>query len=239
MPVNETPSFSKSIEVLTTLEDVSVDGNLSSYFSDPDAGTSPQFVIASNPTSGTVQSFNAADGSFTYVPNANSFGKDTFDVNATDGVNAPISIQVDFIVTSVNDEPSITVDYATPIPVVENVSMVWDLNVTDTPDNNVATSYLWSIGPLDGNSSHTDYIYFTIDDSNGSISFISAPDFDTDNSVANTNIYEFSVTVSDLGGTSNWWCPEPHEKPEGSGLLTEMSLPFFTLTSFELRALQV
>ena len=203
MPVNETPSFSKSIEVLTTLEDVSVDGNLSSYFSDPDAGTSPQFVIASNPTSGTVQSFNAADGSFTYVPNANSFGKDTFDVNATDGVNAPISIQVDFIVTSVNDEPAITVDYATPIPVVENVSMVWDLNVTDTPDNNVATSYLWSIGPLDGNSSHTDYIYFTIDDSNGSISFISAPDFDTDNSVANTNIYEFSVTVSDLGGTSN------------------------------------
>ncbi|MFL2929064.1 MAG: tandem-95 repeat protein [Opitutales bacterium] len=203
MPVNESPSFSKSIEVLTTLEDASVDGNLSAYFSDPDAGTSPQFVIASNPGSGTIQSFNAAEGSFSYVPNANFAGSDTFDVNATDGVNTPVVIRVDVTVTSVNDAPAITVDYTTPIPVVENLSTVWDLSVTDAPDNNVATSYFWSIGPLDGNTSHSDYVYFTIDDSNGTVSFISPPDFDADNSVAKNNIYEFSVTVSDLGGTAN------------------------------------
>ena len=203
MPVNEAPSFSKSIEVLTTLEDANVDGNLSAYFSDPDNGTSPQFVLASNPASGSVQSFNASEGSFTYVPNANFAGSDTFEVNATDGVNTPVVMRVDVGVTSVNDAPAITVDYATPIPVVENIPMVWDLSVSDTPDNNVASSYFWSIGPLDGNNSHSDYIYFTIDDSNGTISFISAPDFDADNSVANTNIYEFSVTVSDLGGTAN------------------------------------
>ena len=56
---------------------------------------------------------------------------------------------------------------------------------------------------MDGNTSHTDYVYFTIDDSNGTVSFITPPDFDADNSVAQNNIYEFSVTVSDLGGTSN------------------------------------
>ena len=203
MPVNEPPSFSKPVEVLTTFEDTNVDGNLSSYFSDPDIGTSPQYILSSNPSSGTLQSFNASVGSFTYLPNLNSTGLDSFEVNATDGFNPHITIRVDIDVIAVNDPPAITVNYATPIQVVENIQYVWDLNVSDLADNNAATSYVWNLTPLDGNTSHTDYVYFTIDGATGVLSFIAPPDFDTDNSVSQNNIYDFSVSVSDLGGNAN------------------------------------
>ena len=203
MPVDETPSFSKPVEVLTTFEDTNVDGNLSSYFSDPDIGTSPQFILNSNPSSGTLQSFNASVGSFTYLPNANSTGLDSFEVNATDGFNPHITIRVDIDVIAVNDPPAITVNYTTPIQVIENIQYVWDLNVSDLADNNAATSYVWNLTPLDGNTSHTDYVYFTIDGATGALSFIAPPDFDTDNSVSQNNIYDFSVSVSDLGGNAN------------------------------------
>ena len=199
--LDESPAFSQPTLTLSTLEDSSVDGNLSSYFTDPE-GTSPVFIFG-NPSFGVLSNTDPSAGTFTYSPNLDFNGSDQFEVNATDGVNSDITMTITVNVTPVNDAPVITVDYSTPILVEENLQFVYDLNVTQTDTDEMVGSYLWSISPLNGDTNHTDYIYFNINSDTGEIIFVSPPDFDTDNSIANNNIYEFTVGVSDLGGEAN------------------------------------
>ena len=101
----------------TTLEDTSVTilpSDLLANDSDPD-GDTPQFVAvdANSPTNGTLQV--NGDGSFTYTPNANFFGTDSFTYGITDGNGGTAQATVNITVTSVNDAPTISPVALTPI----------------------------------------------------------------------------------------------------------------------------
>jgi peptidoglycan hydrolase-like protein with peptidoglycan-binding domain len=60
-------------------------------------GTGPfTYTITSNPLNGTVGSFNSSTGTFTYTPNTNYTGRDTFSytVSNSAGVSAPMTVTV-------------------------------------------------------------------------------------------------------------------------------------------------
>ncbi len=81
----------------------------------------------SDPTNGTLI-FNA-DGSFTYTPNANFFGTDTFTYRATDGTNASGVATVTITVNSVNDAPVANDDTLT---IVQNTTRPVNVLANDT-----------------------------------------------------------------------------------------------------------
>src|SRR4030095_7536281 len=78
----------------STNEEVDVSGQVTATDADGDALT---FTKTGDPGKGTVTAF-AANGSFTYRPNHDAFGSDTFAVRVADsqgsGVNGTVTIQV-------------------------------------------------------------------------------------------------------------------------------------------------
>ena len=128
-----------------------------------------------SPVNGTANYFN---NTVTYTPNPNYSGSDTFEVNATDGeFNSTLTIQLNIV--AVNDPPIIDnkANLLQILPFEENnQGEVIDLNVTDSNDDPAgSTSFIWSLGPKDSNSTHTDYTYFKIDPFNGNLSFKVSP----------------------------------------------------------------
>ncbi len=89
------------ITVAVTSNDSDVDGNL-----DPLTA-----VAITDPANGTL--VNNGDGSFTYVPNANFFGTDTFVYEVCDTDGACATSEVSFFVAAVNDPPVAGDDGAT------------------------------------------------------------------------------------------------------------------------------
>ncbi len=88
--------------------------------SDPNSPTQALvFVIASNPTNGTLSGFNASTGAVTYTPNANYFGGDsfTFTVTNTSGLtstSATVSLTVVAAAPAANDQ-SVNVGHDAPM----------------------------------------------------------------------------------------------------------------------------
>ncbi|HEY7759918.1 MAG TPA: DUF2341 domain-containing protein, partial [Burkholderiales bacterium] len=77
-------------------------------FNDSDADGQPlTAVLVAPPSSAAVFSLNP-DGSFSYTPNANFAGTDTFTYRANDGTNNSNIATVTITVNPVNDEPSLT-----------------------------------------------------------------------------------------------------------------------------------
>ena len=89
---------------LTTQEDRSVTGTL--VATDPERARLA-FSIASAPTRGTVTITNVSTGRFTYLPNANSNGVDSFTFRASDGALSSNPATVTLTVTPVNDAPTV------------------------------------------------------------------------------------------------------------------------------------
>uniref|UniRef100_UPI001F5386B5 Ig-like domain-containing protein n=1 Tax=Vibrio splendidus TaxID=29497 RepID=UPI001F5386B5 len=107
-PVGDTLSF-------TTDEDTPVNGTLSA--SDED-GDSLSFTKATDPSNGTV--VVDENGDWTYTPNENYNGDDSFTVVVSDGNGGTDTITVNVGVTPVNDLPvgediSVTTDEDTPV----------------------------------------------------------------------------------------------------------------------------
>ncbi|MEZ9138516.1 MULTISPECIES: Ig-like domain-containing protein, partial [unclassified Vibrio] len=107
-PVGETLSF-------TTDEDTPVNGTLSA--SDED-GDSLSFTKATDPSNGTV--VVDENGDWTYTPNENYNGDDSFTVVVSDGQGGTDTITVNVGVTPVNDLPvgedvSVTTDEDAPV----------------------------------------------------------------------------------------------------------------------------
>ncbi|WP_184305136.1 Ig-like domain-containing protein, partial [Aporhodopirellula rubra] len=80
----------------------SADGVLAND-SDPDED-SLVAAIVTQPTGGSVSL--SADGSFTYMPNANAFGTDSFTYQASDGFASSVTTTVTIQVLPVNDPPT-------------------------------------------------------------------------------------------------------------------------------------
>ncbi|MCO4294078.1 Ig-like domain-containing protein, partial [Solitalea sp. MAHUQ-68] len=96
-PVNDPPVASTPLSFVID-EDISLEGHLLATDADGDALT---FSKTTDPANGTV-TLNA-DGSFTYLPNPNYNGTDTFTATVSDGNGGTALITVNISINPVND----------------------------------------------------------------------------------------------------------------------------------------
>jgi VCBS repeat-containing protein len=103
-------------------------------------------VLVTGPASGTL-TLNA-DGSFTYTPNANFSGTDTFTYQASDGSLTSNVATVTITVTAVADAPVAGNDsYSTPAATVLNVPANGVLANDSDPDGTTPTAVAIAAGP--------------------------------------------------------------------------------------------
>jgi VCBS repeat-containing protein len=88
---------------LAATEDTAASGTLSA--TDPE-GSALTFSIVSNGAKGTATITNAATGAFTYTPNANANGADSFSFQAGDGILNSNVATVTLNIAAVNDAPA-------------------------------------------------------------------------------------------------------------------------------------
>ncbi|MDO0978185.1 beta strand repeat-containing protein, partial [Mycolicibacterium frederiksbergense] len=100
-PVNDAPVT--VADSFTTDEDTVLTGNVLTNDSDTDGDTLTATLV-DGPTNGTL-TLNA-DGSFTYTPDANYNGADSFTYTATDGTATSSVATVSITVNAVNDTPA-------------------------------------------------------------------------------------------------------------------------------------
>ncbi len=89
---------------LDLLEDNTLSTKLDATDSDGDPIT---FILVSNPLLGTLN-FDATSGEFTYAPNPNVYGRDSFSFTVSDGELTSETYNVALNIGSVNDLPTIT-----------------------------------------------------------------------------------------------------------------------------------
>lgn len=123
--VNDAPTFANATTTLTTNENVA--GTITITGSDVD-NADLEYTIQTAATNGTVT--EGADGTFTYTPNANFDGADSFVVKATDagGLSATQTVNV----TVVNVGPTnaaITVNAAGANPDADNVNTTYTVQL--------------------------------------------------------------------------------------------------------------
>ncbi|HHK60445.1 MAG TPA: cadherin repeat domain-containing protein [Desulfobacterales bacterium] len=97
--VNDPPAAQAAS--LATNEDTSLAGSLSA--TDPD-GDSLTFAVSGQPAHGAL-SLDAATGAFTYTPDADFSGADTFSFTVSDGEAVSTPATVEITVNEVNDPP--------------------------------------------------------------------------------------------------------------------------------------
>ena len=128
----------------TTAEDMAVSGNVLTNDTDAD-GTTLTATLGASPTNGTVAL--ASNGSFTYTPNADFNGTDSFTYTANDGAAASNVATVTIAVNAVNDAPVAVNDAATT---VEDEAVTIHVLANDTDaDGGTLTAELVS-GPSHG-----------------------------------------------------------------------------------------
>ncbi len=177
LEVNDAPVA--NADSATTNEDNAVSGNVLTNDTDidntdgiPGNEDTATAVLDSGPTNGSLL-FNA-DGSFTYTPNANYFGTDTFTYHAVDSDGAPSNIAtVTITVNEVNDAPVAVDDVATTN---EDTSVTGDVLANDTDNDNTdgvlgneeTHTAVLNAGPINGSLNLN---------SNGSFTYTPNPDF--------------------------------------------------------------
>ena len=172
-PVNDAPVATGDSK--TTNEDTSVSGSVTG--SDVD-GDSLTYTPGTGPSNGNV--VVNADGTYTYTPNANYHGTDSFNVIANDDNGGTDAATVSITVNSVNDAPVTSNDSATTkedksanIDVIANDSDVDGdpLTVNDVSDPAHGTASINANGTVnytpDADYYGDDSFTYTIIDGNG------------------------------------------------------------------------
>ena len=195
--VNDAPVSdpSAAADAYTTLEDtvlnVAAPGVLAN---DTDVDGDPlTSILVSGPSNGSL-SFNA-DGSFSYTPNANYNGPDSFTYKANDGSLDSAPILVSLTITAVNDAPvSLNDSYSTNEEVILSVPTLGVLgNDTDT-DGKPLNSILVN-GPSHGSLSlnaNGSFSYTPNANYNGPDSFT----YKANNGSLNGNIATVNITIT-------------------------------------------
>ena len=180
------------------------------------------FTISSSPSSGTL-SLNIESGQWTYYPNSNTYGNDSFSVIITDDQNFTSTQLVSLTINPVNDPTSITGDSNASI--AEDSFASGDLNATDidgltdgsyfTISSNASNGTAlidvsegnWTYSPT-ANSFGSDSFTVTITDDQGytatqviSLSINSVDDISTITGDSNASIAEDSFASGDLNAT--------------------------------------
>ncbi|HYG78300.1 MAG TPA: Ig-like domain-containing protein, partial [Planctomycetota bacterium] len=133
-PVAQAASFNLS-------EDTPLAGTVSATDANGDVLT---YEIVSQPAKGTLV-FNTATGAFTYNPDVNQNGNDTFTFRASDGVNVSNTATVTLLIAPVNDVPS-AVDLQFTLD--EDVPLRGNLQGTDI--DSAALTYILQSTPAHG-----------------------------------------------------------------------------------------
>jgi VCBS repeat-containing protein len=186
-PVNDAPVAVN--DEATTDEDMPVSGNVLTNDSDVD-GDSLTAALQDGPANGTAEV--NADGSFTYTPNADFNGSDSFTYVVDDGQGGTAVGTVSITVNAINDAPVATDDEAVTdedMPVSGNVLA----NDTDA-DGDSMTAALQD-GPANGTvelASDGSFTYTPNADFNGSDSFT----YVVDDGQGGTAIGTVSITVN-------------------------------------------
>jgi len=186
---------------ISTFEDVSFNGQLSSTDIDDESAT---YSKVTNPSHGTVEV--NSNGSFTYTPEANYSGADSFEVMADDGhiSNNTSTGTVYITVNPANDKPDATDDNVT---VTEDTPQVIDVLSNDT-DVDISAGDKITITsvskPSHGNASVADgKVSYTPDENyNGTDSFtytISDNEGEVDSAAVNITI----TSVNDAPANGN------------------------------------
>ncbi len=198
----------------TTNEDIPLTVNAPGVLSnDTDAdGDSLTAIKLSNPANGTV-TFNA-NGSFTYTPNANWYGSDSFTYKVNDGTaDSANSATVTIIVNGVNDPPvAVNDSYSTAYNTTLTVNAASGVLANDTDIDTIVLTAVLVAGPANGSlnlNSNGSFTYTPTTGYYGSDSFTyKANDSLADSNVATVNITVIApqlVTIAEHSFPANNW----------------------------------
>lgn len=184
-PVNDAPTVDKATVAVTGAEDTAITGQ--TVATDVD-NTALTYTVTQG-ANGTVAI--GTDGKYTYTPNANFNGTDTFTVKVSDGTDS-VTQTVNVTVTPVPDNPTADADNTKALTVAEDTAGVivvaftdpdapsdtnLKFSLTDTPDHGKLTTN--ADGDLvytpDANFNGTDSITYTITDNNGGSTTYTVP----------------------------------------------------------------
>ena len=185
-----------SADAKTLLEDGSVAGSVAGLV---DAGAdglaaSDPYAVSTGPAHGSIN-LNAATGAYTYTPNADYFGSDSFTYSVTDADGDSVTNTVSLTVTPVNDQPG----FVSP-----SAADAVDEDAGAISVANFLTSI--SVGPAN-ESDQT--IAFTVTGNSNAGLFAVAPSIAPDGTLTYTpadnanGTATITVTAQDSGGTEN------------------------------------
>jgi len=168
-PVNDAPTAPDYTE--TTNEDTPVSGRVTG--SDMDSGDTLTYVKGSDPAHGTV-TVNP-DGTYTYTPNPDFNGTDSFTVTVSDGHGGTTTSTVNVTIDPVNDAPVFVDGGGTPVNTTDGYVFGYD-------ENRPAGTVLGTVRATDVDSATVTYSilsgndngYFAIDPVTGEISLTPA-----------------------------------------------------------------
>ncbi|MDQ7084120.1 MAG: Ig-like domain-containing protein [Sulfurovum sp.] len=140
-----TPNEDSNISIDSNMTmDEDNNGTLTYTFSDADGDT----VTATEdtaPNHGTV----SIDGTtITYTPNANYHGTDSFVITLSDGNGYSVDTNITVTITSINDEPIITID--TNITTNEDTNVSIAFSVSDEEDGDLSNALVIESNTSDG-----------------------------------------------------------------------------------------
>jgi len=184
---------------LVTNEDIQYSGALSASDQDNDPLT---FSIVSNGSKGTVVIDDVNSGTYTYTPNANESGSDSFKFRVSDGTVSSSNATVNVTISAVNDQPLAS---ASTIATSINTTYSGQLIASDIDSNNLSYSIVTngSKGTADiADIATGDFTYTPDQGATGSDSFsFKVNDGDLDSLVANVvvNIVDDSIIEEQFG----------------------------------------
>lgn len=127
---------------LDVTEDTPVNGTLTGSDIDGDSLT---YNVVAEPAKGTVAFTDAATGAYTYTPNANAFGSDTFTFKVNDGTVDSDAATITVTIAQVNDAP-----VASDASLAVKEDEAANGTVTGADVENDPLSYILILGPAKG-----------------------------------------------------------------------------------------
>jgi len=128
------------------------------------------FAIASNASKGTITITNTSTGAYSYVPNSNATGADTFTFNTIEnGTTTSLIATISVNIANINDAPVAT---NSNLSLIENTNI--NANVSANDIDNDTLNYSISISPTIGTvtlNSQTGAFTYTSTGGNGADSF--------------------------------------------------------------------
>ncbi len=177
--VNDAPDASPSSLTASTPEDTPLVGQIT--LADPDGDTvSVDTMPVVAPAHGTV--VLRTDGSYTYTPDPDFNGADSFTVRLSDGNGGLRDVVVNISVTAVNDAPGASPSSLT-VSVPEDTPLVGQITLTDADGDAVSVDTTPVVAPAHGT---------VVPRADGSYTYTPDPDFNGTDS--------FTVRLSDGNG---------------------------------------